>query len=120
MRQHFMLPSRRPAQSDSVSPGKPLARRHSRLFGTNLPKTPAQSRSASFETPKSGETTESDRDEEVKLRKASSLVPIHNEEAEILEPIARSSSAWGVGSQPLWQEISKMSGSGRGSNLHSR
>ncbi|KAM6482416.1 hypothetical protein HDV62DRAFT_390456 [Trichoderma sp. SZMC 28011] len=110
MRQHFILPSRRPAQSDSVSASKPLARRHSRLFGTSLPKTPAQSRSASFETPKSGETTKSDHDEEVKLRKASSLVPIHDEEAETPEPVTRSSSAWGFGPQPLWQEISKMSG----------
>ncbi|KAL6808021.1 hypothetical protein GGI42DRAFT_366564 [Trichoderma sp. SZMC 28013] len=95
MRQHFILPSRRPSQSDSVSTAKPLARRHSRLFGTSLPKTPAQSRSASFETPKSAETTESDRDEDVKLRKVSSLAPICNEEPEILGPVARSSSAWG-------------------------
>ncbi|PNP52854.1 hypothetical protein THARTR1_06695 [Trichoderma harzianum] len=120
MRHHSILPSRRPAQSDSVPTSKPLAHRRSRLFGTGLPKTPAQSRSASFGTPKSAETTESDRDEEVKLRKASSLAPIYHEEAEILGPVARSASAWGVRSPPLWQEISKMSDSGRGSSLHGR
>ncbi|KAL7915731.1 hypothetical protein GGI35DRAFT_465743 [Trichoderma velutinum] len=94
MRQHFILPSRRPAQSDSVFSGKTLARKHSRLFGTSLPKTPAQSRSTSFETPRSAEITESDRDEEVQLCKGSNLAPTLNEEEEILGVDATPSSTW--------------------------
>ncbi|KAL7933705.1 hypothetical protein V8C35DRAFT_327649 [Trichoderma chlorosporum] len=109
MRQHFFLPSRRPAQSDSIFSSNPLARKQSRRFRTSLSKTPTQRGSYTLEAPRLAETKGLGCDEDVKLHKSSSLAPIRYEHEDFPEADATPSSYWDIESLPQWHEASQFS-----------